>query len=92
MFYTDDDIQLRITVNEDISDAQSITVCYKKPHATEIVTDTTHTVSGTTVVIYDLLKINNNIAGDWIFWLIVVNADGLCASSTEVSITITKHT
>lgn len=87
-YFINDDIRIKLTANESLTGA-TVKVVYVKPFQAE-----QHKVDPTTVntennlVTYDLSASDNNVSGDWRFWLEVVNSDEKKATSSEVVVNV----
>ena len=91
MFYTGDDISIVLTSNDSLDGAE-VKVFYKKPFDKNHETvEPTHVDVDSGTVTYELQAIDNDIAGDWRFWLEVIDAEQKKASSTEVVVSINSH-
>lgn len=69
-------LRLELTAYEDVTDAVSTVLKYKKPSGTIDSWSATVSDATTGVMHYDFLDTELDEAGDWIVWIYVVFSDG----------------
>jgi len=83
------DFKVEMAVNESIINAQSIKVLIRKPNTISFVEkDPTSVDNVNNIIKYDVTTAFNDIAGEWVFKVVIVNSYGLTSTSTSESIIV----
>jgi len=83
------DFRVEMQVNESIIDAQSIKVLIRKPSSVVYLEkEPTSTDEINDVINYDVTSLLNDVAGEWVFKVEIVNSEGNKLTSTSASIIV----
>lgn len=92
MIFIGDDFKVVLKVNEALSTAQLVEMCYIKPDSTTVYTVTPTDVNVTTDEVTLVVSRGINIVpGNWLFYAKVRNSDGLIGTTTELRLKTTAH-
>ncbi len=89
--YVGQDFKIIITVNEDITGAQSTKIAYKKSDGTNGEWTANIVDAGQGKISYDVLDTENTVTGILTVWARIRDSDGLYYPSEPSSITIYKE-
>ena len=83
------DFKVEMAINESIVNAQSIKVLIRKPNTISFVEkDPTSTDDISNIIKYDVTSAFNDVAGEWVFKVVIVDGSGLISTSTSESIIV----